>query len=218
MVVDDPSGIVIKFRRITQMHGSCFQFFSQKLFCQKGVLPMILRWMPVAAVLLFVGVFAAGARAQTAGAPGCGAPEQKFDVTTAKDKAEIKAVPGKALLLVLQNDSIYASRPRPTNRIGVDGKWVGATHGETYLSVQLEPGEHHLCSSWQSSTVFSSERTSAAAHFTAEPNGVYYYEVKDSFVPNGVGGAIEVKLNLLDSDEGQLMVNDYKQAQAKLKE
>lgn len=176
---------------------------------------MILRSISATVLLSFACALAAGA--QTTGAPGCGAPEQKFDVKTIKEKAEVKAVPGKALLLVLQNDSLYGTVPRPTNRIGVDGKWVGATHGKSYLTVVLEPGEHHLCTSWQTSSVLWHERSSAAAHFTADPNGIYYFQVKDLLISSGPGGVSEVVLEPVDSDEGQLMMSEYKQAQSKIK-
>ena len=30
-------------------------------------------------------------------------------------------------------------------RFGVDGAWVGATKGNSYFAISLEPGVHHLC-------------------------------------------------------------------------
>ena len=31
---------------------------------------------------------------------------------------------------------------------GVDGKWVGAIHDGTYSLLEIDPGEHHLCSAF----------------------------------------------------------------------
>ncbi len=37
----------------------------------------------------------------------------------------------------------------PTIRIGLDGKWIGATKGRSYIAFSVAPGEHHLCAQWQ---------------------------------------------------------------------
>ena len=50
-------------------------------------------------------------------------------------------------------------------KLAVDGAWVGANHGNSYFSVSVEPGEHHVCVTLQSSLV--AQRVELA-HFTAE--------------------------------------------------
>jgi hypothetical protein len=64
-----------------------------------------------------------------------------------------------------------------TTRIGVDGAWVGANHGDSYFTVGVMPGEHHLCANWQSNS--DSERKKVGVTmFTAEVGKIYYYQVK----------------------------------------
>jgi hypothetical protein len=54
----------------------------------------------------------------------------------------------------------------------------------------------------------------AAAHFTAEPGGVYYFQVKNSLVARAgqpdSSGIASITLTPLDSDEGQLQANKFK--------
>ena len=56
--------------------------------------------------------------------------------------------------------------------VGVDGVWVGPTHGDSYLYFAVAPGEHHLCASWQSAVILGAGHQGAAAHFRAEDGGV----------------------------------------------
>src|SRR5215469_3489561 len=99
--------------------------------------------------------------------PGCGPEKQKIDVTTTKNYAALQVDPGKALIYIIQDDSQFDSRPRPTTRIGVDGAWAGATQGNSFFRATLDPGEHHLCASWQGVMIGAARRV-AALHFTAE--------------------------------------------------
>jgi hypothetical protein len=140
------------------------------------------------------------------GAPGCGADDVKFDVSAEKPRQPIgKPDMGKALIVFLQDDDQFGSRPRPTTRFGIDGTWIGATSANSYFSVTVEPGEHHLCAKWQNFVgfTFGAGMNTAAAHFTAEPGGIYFFVARDRY--NEHDTPPEVKLSPLDSDEGQLM-------------
>lgn len=170
---------------------------------------MSVRWIGIAALLPILGMPAVS-RAQSAGAPGCGDPSVKFEVKTTQDKPAAKPAAGKALVYVLQNDENFNSTPKPTSRIGLDGEWVGATHKESYITFEVDPGEHHLCSAWQFSAVLGSGHRAAAAHFTAMAGGAYYFEIKDLFFRGDHGqNVLETALRPMDSDEGQLLVNSY---------
>ena len=142
------------------------------------------------------------------GAPGCGPPNAKFEVRT-EDGQQRAAQPeaGKALVYFIQDDSDFNSRPRPTTRMGIDGSWVGATQSNSYFYVSVDPGVHHLCASWQTTVVLGQGHKTAAAHFTAEANGVYYFEAKDTWWRDG--GLAGIRLKPLDSDEGQLMASKF---------
>jgi hypothetical protein len=159
--------------------------------------------------------FAAAALGQVAGAPGCGADGQKFSVSTGGAKPDAQPAAGKALVYFVEDDTEFASVPKPTTRVGVDGTWLGATHGNSYLFLTLDPGEHHLCSSWQTAVVLGNGHPSAAAHFTAAAGGVYYFEMRNRWWRD-VGHA-ETSLRPLDSDEGQLLISKYDYSASKPK-
>jgi len=73
---------------------------------------------------------------------------------------------------------------------------VGATHGNTHFSFSLLPGEHHLCSNWQSKLRDPSSFYSLA-NFTAEAGKVYYFRTR-----------VWTRLDLdpVNSDEGRHLV------------
>ena len=130
-------------------------------------------------------------------APGCGAQGVKFEVKTQKDRERPpQPEAGKALVYFIQDDSDFSKLPRPTTRMGIDGKWVGATHANSYSYFSVYPGVRHLCASWQPTDL---DHGTAALHFLAEAGGIYFFTVKNrvtsiSFVPS-------------DSDEGQFLIN-----------
>lgn len=157
--------------------------------------------------------FAPNQPAGSAKVPACGTPESRFEVKTDTGQHSAKPEPGKALVYFIQDDSDFASRPRPTTRVGIDGQWVGATHANSYFYFPVAPGVHHLCASWQSTDETS--HNTAAAHFTAEANGVYYFEAKDSSPYRS--GSPFITFSLLDSDEGQLVANELEFSTSQLK-
>ena len=139
-------------------------------------------------------------------APGCGDVDTKFDVST--KNSQIMAAPehGKALVYFLQDDIYFASHPRPTTRFGIDGKWIGATHADSYFYISVDPGEHHLCSQWQSFVGLGIGMRTAAAHFTADAGGVYFFVAHDRY--NRESPA-ETTLVPMDSDEAQLLMRTF---------
>jgi hypothetical protein len=150
-----------------------------------------------------------------AGAPGCGPANEKFDVKTDKGQHLGQLEPEKALIYVVQDDSHFESRPRPATRIGIDGKWIGAMHSNSYLFSSVEPGEHHLCASWQSFVGFDVGLKVAALHFTAEGGKSYYFAVKDKWLRDH--GPPEIEFVPLDSDEGQLLAGKFSVAKSRLR-
>jgi hypothetical protein len=121
------------------------------------------------------------AQAPTA-ATGCGDPAIHFDVDTDRGLHPSPAAPGRALVFFLQDDSDVSGFRKPTVRIGVDGKWVGATHNTSYIFFYAEPGQHHLCTNWQDVDVFSRKaETTRTLNFTVEAGKTYYFEVTNSF-------------------------------------
>lgn len=126
-------------------------------------------------MMLTMGMGNAARAQDAAGAPGCGGDKEHFDVKTTKSQhPEANGETGKAVVYFLQDDREFESTPKPTVRMGIDGKWIGATHGTSYTMTTVEPGEHHLCASWQSIVGIGMGRDSGALHFTAEAGKAYF--------------------------------------------
>jgi hypothetical protein len=164
-----------------------------------------------AALVLFLlasPAFAQSKLADTAVAPGCGADDAKFAVKT-DDAKHPAGQPdaGKALVYFIEDDSDFGSFPRPTTRAGIDGGWVGATHGNSYFFFIVDPGEHHLCASWQTAIVIGQGHKAAAAHFTAEAGNVYYFRVRNCWHRDN--GVAAIDFAPLDSDEGLLLASKF---------
>ena len=85
--------------------------------------------------------------------------------------------------------------------IAVDGTWVGANHHNSYLLFAVEPGEHHLCTNWQSHFERMS-RVVGLAHFTAEAGKVYFFRTRVI----GYGGPTFFDFEPIDSDLGKLFI------------
>jgi hypothetical protein len=152
--------------------------------------------------------FAQSGPIATAAAPGCGTDNSKFDVQSNKSQHPFaKPDPGKALVYFLQDDSTFESRPRPTTRFGIDGACVGATQSNAYFYFAVDPGEHHLCAGWQSFVGLTTGAKSAAAHFTAEPGGSYFFIVRNRW--NEKLGPAGMKFDPLDSAEAQLLMSKF---------
>jgi hypothetical protein len=160
------------------------------------------------AVLLFAGLVCAEDKPiGTALPPVCGAAGAKFDVKTDSERhplAEPEA--GKALVYFLEDDSEFGSTPKPTTMASLDGQWIGATHGNSYFYFSVDPGEHHLCASWQTKVLLGQDLQTAAAHFEAAAGGVYYFQVKNK---GGHYSAAGTSLKPLDSDEFLLLASTF---------
>jgi hypothetical protein len=171
----------------------------------------------LALALLPLSAFGQEKQAPIAGAPGCGDDTVKFEVKTAAEPNDTAPGPGRALVYFIEDDSNFESFPKPTTRAGVDGVWVGATHGNSYLAFSVDPGVHHLCASWQFGVILGKGHQTSAAHFTAEAGGVYYFKVTNTFIHGENSAITRISLSPLDSDEGQLLASKYRQSESQAK-
>jgi hypothetical protein len=166
-------------------------------------------------LLLASPAFAQNKLANTSIAPGCGAEDVKFDVKRIKGPHPVtQPDAGKALVYFIEDDTDFNSVFKPTTRAGLDGGWVGATHGNSYFYFSVDPGEHHLCASRQSAEDSSQAPTRAVAHFTAEAGNVYYFRVKNRWRGNYES---EIDFAPLDSDEGVLLASTYSSTTSRVK-
>ena len=146
---------------------------------------------------------------------GCGPDQARFDVERdAHSHPTGVPEPGKALVYVFGDselDNTALQIGGLITRVGVDGEWVGAYEHKSYTYFSIDPGEHRLCTSQQSSLKSRRENNASAITFTAEGGKVYYFRTQpsptslshsaESRSPNG-----EVELATLDPAQAQLMI------------
>jgi hypothetical protein len=154
-------------------------------------------------VVVLVVLFAASALAQSpvdASSAACGPGNVSFKVKL-DESPHALAQPdqGKARAYFFHDSGTDSTLGYPTVKLAMDGAWVGANHGNSYFSLSVEPGEHHLCVTLQSSVV--AQRVELA-HFTAEARKVYYYRTRLV-----MSRSIELlELEPIDGDQGKYLV------------
>ena len=129
-----------------------------------------MRTLPIA---FFFATFVAIALAQDSvpATSACGAERVSFNVKLDKSHPPLpKTEPGKATVVFIQEIGAQHLRigEHVVGKIGIDGTWVGAVRKNSYFSVPIEPGEHHICLSMES-------ELPEFAHFKAEAGEVYYF-------------------------------------------
>lgn len=167
--------------------------------------------MKRALVLMFLTVSAFAQQESGAASAACGSKKPSFEVKldeTQHTLAEPES--GKALVYFVQDvGPVNCLGGCFQTKIGLDGSWVGAVQRNSYFSVPLEPGEHHVCASPQSHFVSSttSEKYAsirlALAHFTAEAGKVYYFRTRF------FGNEALFDLDAIDSDQAKYLIASY---------
>lgn len=151
---------------------------------------------------LAMGLTASGGaqKAPDSGSPlaGCGPDTAKFSVSFAKsgdpgpqisgDDATVYVVPG---FLMGEKGRVN----RPILQVGMDGSWIGALQGVSYLRFAATPGTHHFCVRWQGHT-----NDISLLNFDAEAGKTYYLRTQFSTFS-------EIDLQPVSSDEGRLLVS-----------
>ena len=134
----------------------------------------------------------------------CGPDNVKFNVSLSGVQPPARPERGKALVYVVeQYDRPGNELGKPTVRVGLDGSWVGANRSTSYLFFSVEPGEHHLCSDWQSIPRTIVPLQPSLAILTAEPDKTYYFRAR---VIEHSLSLWTLDLELVNSDEGRLLV------------
>jgi hypothetical protein len=164
-------------------------------------------------IALVAMLFAASAFAQkpsSVATAACG-PESVTFVTNLDDTQHTLAQPepGKARMYFVQDDGPLGNNHHQhyTIKIGLDGAWVGAYRQNSYFTVSVEPGEHHVCANVQSNG--PARAYLALAHFTAEPGKVYYFRTQ--FLSGGLTLYVYpyLKLDQPDSDQARYLIASY---------
>jgi hypothetical protein len=156
--------------------------------------------------LLMAAIFAAGQAAPARSAGGCGPDKVQFNVTTDKHQhPTAKDEPEKAVVYVF-SDELHTPNVSyfggPTARVGLDGTWVGATRGESYFFTAVDPGNHEICTRWQSKLQRFS-KLGSAADFAAEAGKIYYFRITVDIRQEREPA---IKLEAVDNADGQLQI------------
>jgi hypothetical protein len=146
----------------------------------------------------------------------CGDDKIKFDVS-AKSNQPPPAPPaeGKAQIVFVENENhMIGPFMTATVRFGLDGAWAGANNNNSYFAVNVDPGVHHLCVSWQSALP-TLKKSIDVASFTAEPGKVYYFAANVKVIPTGDNNVTyDFSLSPLDDDAGRYRLKAWKLATA----
>lgn len=137
-------------------------------------------------------------------APACGPQGVSFDVKLDNSqRTVVQPEHGKAQVYFVQDKDVGSLGIGGTveSLIGIDGQWVGMNKNNSYFSVSVEPGDHHLCADVQSHIGHPIE----LLHFRAEAENVYYF--RERVVPTPYG--LYLFLDPIDSDEANYLINSY---------
>ena len=159
----------------------------------------------ILSIVLTLSAFAQDMQQTTASQGACGPKEVRFDaLTTSGNPPTLE--PGKALVYVSE---VFKKVPgewgNPTIRVGLDGAWMGATRANSYIAFSVEPGEHHLCTNWQSHFKRLS-REAAFTGFTAEAGKSYYFRARIGYETVGTATTMTLDLDPVNPDEGKYLV------------
>ncbi len=162
-------------------------------------------------IILAVILFSCAAMAQNDAAiekakSTCGPGQVRFDVEgTDYPISIIHPASGKALVYVIAEGPITA-------RIGLNGSWVGAVEGNSHLSFPVDPGEQHVCASWQSIFIKTNKLVGLSS-FTAEAGKVYYFRVRVTV--QGQNPILDMET--INGDQGSYMVLKSKISESHVK-
>ena len=175
--------------------------------------------------LLLCLSFAAAAMAKETELPdSCGDPNTKFEVTTHESSTALPAPDaGKALIVFLEPNE-EACLGCYTQRFAMDGQWVGATKKHSYFTLQVEPGQHHFCSTGVM------RNTIAIRSFEVKAGGTYFLQARwinfgpvteeeheSQVLPAGKRAASVYGMSLLDEEKGRYLIKSYEVAEFKKK-
>ena len=136
----------------------------------------------------------------------CGPGRAHFDVeATDYTNSVTQPTSGKALVYVIAEGPITA-------RIGLNGAWVGAVEGNSHLSFPVDPGEQHVCASWQSIFIKTNKLVGLSS-FTAEAGKVYYFRVRVTV--QGQNPILDMET--INGDQGSYMVLKSKISESHVK-
>lgn len=153
--------------------------------------------MRIALIMMFLAA-SAFAQDEPPVPAACGRKDTSFKVKLDESKHAIaQAEPGKARVYFIQDvGRVSCLGGCFKTKMGVNGTWVGANQRNSYFSISVEPGEHHMCANTGS--------VIALAHFTAEAGKVYYFRVRAFNTDQWIFDFAPI-----DSDQAEYLIASY---------
>jgi hypothetical protein len=105
----------------------------------------------------------------------CGADTTHYKVSKSKTAPSLTPPADQALVVLIQKQTGDDFPSDPLIRFAVDGTWVGAVKGASYIAVPVSTGSHKLCVSRQSS-IDTEKNNIGIAPLDAQAGSVYYFE------------------------------------------
>jgi len=168
--------------------------------------------MKSALVLMLLTLSAFAQQEAPAVAAACGPKDVKYEAKLDESQhALAQPEAGKALVYFIQDIGVVnCIGACMTTRIGVDGAWVGANQHNSYFSVSVEPGEHHVCASPQSRLLPKASAKYAGvvlalSHFAAEAGQIYYFRMRSFGAPS----QMVFDMDPIDSDQAKYLMAYY---------
>jgi hypothetical protein len=159
-------------------------------------------------IVVLAMLLTASAPAQTAPAnflAACGSVADRFNVKLDESQHTLRQPdPGKARVYFIHDAGTNFGTAYPTVKVAVDGTWVGTNRVNSYFSVSVEPGDHHMCVTLQSHLAWASQRVELA-HFTATADTVYYYRTR-LFLSSGIQ---LLELEPIDDDQAKYLIASF---------
>ena len=174
---------------------------------------MKLFFVTPALLLCAVNSFSQDLRTTAAAQQACGPAEVKFDTKDGLQEHPVltQASQDKALVYLIQQDGTLAESCIGTCRtlvkVGLDGRWVGATWGNSFLSASVPSGDHHFCVAWESREK-KLQQVVALHALHAEAGKSYFFGIRLASV-GGSGGTYALELFPLDADEARMRLEGY---------
>jgi hypothetical protein len=156
--------------------------------------------MRIILVVMLLAAFASAQDQSSSATTACGAAAVTFDVKRDESQHTITPPdPGKARVYFVRDMGIVNCLGTcGTTKTGLDGEWVGAAQRNSYFSVSVDPGEHHVCAT-------DGGQLFAFAHFTAEAGKSYYFRTRRLS-----GKYQEVyDMEAIDGDQAKYLIASY---------
>jgi hypothetical protein len=155
--------------------------------------------MRIALIMMFLAASAFAQDQSAVAKAACGPNDTDFEVKLDKSKhALMQPEPGKARVYFIQDlGRISCIGACGKIKFAIDGTWVGAIRHNSYFSVSVEPGEHHMCA--------APGPVVALLHLNAEAGKIYYFRTRDFTTATQT----LFYFDPIDSDQGQHLIASY---------